>query len=77
MNLEVDLARVDRVINSVTVRERFSKGPASDEDVSFVSQINFVVRALVEQAVYVPRVEYTRANVSTIVRYAYYARNAT
>jgi len=44
----------------------------STVDTSYSDQINFVVQALVESKVHVPQPDYTRENLSTILRYVYH-----
>ena len=68
------MARVREIQESIVLRDLSTEVTNTREDAHFAAQVNFVVRALVEQGVHVPRPAYTRASVSTIVRYAYYAR---
>ena len=76
MNLEVDMARVREIQDSIVLRDLNPDVTSTREDAHFAAQVQFVVRALVEQGVHVPRPEYTRESVSTIVRFAYYARGS-
>lgn len=71
MNLEVDMSRVNECMN-LNVDPPETVPQQVHQDDSYSSQINFVVQALVEHRVNVPLPEYTRENISTIVRYLYH-----
>ena len=73
MNLEVDMSRVESIMN-INIQERIQP-VQSIVDTAYSDQINFVVQALVESKVHVPLPEYTRENLSTIVRYVYHNPN--
>ena len=69
MNLEVDVTRVQNIVTNAQLQPCDT---VKEESCEFVNQINLIVRTLKEQRIDVPLPEYTRENLSVIIRYLYY-----
>ena len=69
MNLEVDVTRVQTIVTNAQLQ---ACETATRESCAFANQINLIVRTLKEQRIDVALPQYTRENLSVIIRYLYY-----